>query len=98
MHSLSTMEIEEFASRHGVHKEDVEEFLDTVGEAGTEGDTLLNLYYDARLYNWNISTVLAIEAGIQSAYSKEAVNAGAIYNGRATPLPGASYSRWPRRF
>jgi hypothetical protein len=92
------MEIERFASRDGVDKEDVEEFLDTVGEAGTEGDTLLNLYYDARLYNWNISTVLAIEAGIQSAYSKEAVNAGAIYNGRATPLPGAPYSLWPRRF
>jgi hypothetical protein len=98
LHSLSIREIGEFASRHGVHKENVEDFLDTVGEAGTEDDTLLNLYYDAHLYNWNIATVLAIEAGIQSAYAKEAVNAGAIYNGRATPLPGAPYSLWPRRF
>jgi hypothetical protein len=92
------MEIEEFASRHGVHKEDVEEFLDTVGEAGTKDGALLNLYYDARLYNWNISTVQAIEAGIQSAYANEAVNAGAINNGVITPLPGAPYSLWPRRF
>ena len=92
------MEIEEFASHHGVHKEDVEEFLDTVGEAGTESGALLNLYYDARLYNWNISTVWAIEAGIQSAYAKDATNAGAIYNGIATPLPGALYSLWPRHF
>ncbi len=98
MHSLSTMEIEGFASRNGVHKEDVEEFLDTVGEAGTKGGALLNLYYDARLYNWNISTVRAIEAGIQSAYAEDAANAGTIYNGIVTPLPGAPYSLWPRRF
>jgi len=98
LHSLSTMEIEGFASRDGVHKEDVEVFLNTVGEAGNEGGALLNLYYDARLYNWNISTVQAIEAGIQSAYANEAVNAGAIFNGVNTPLLGAPYSLWPRRF
>ncbi len=98
MHSLSTMEIEGFASRHGVHKEYVEEFLDTVGEAGTKGGALLNLYYDARLFNWNISTVLAIEAGIQSAYAEDATNTGANCNGIVTPLPGAPYSLWPRRF
>jgi hypothetical protein len=91
------MEIEGFASRHGVHKEDVEVFLDTVGEAGSEDGALLNLYYDARLYDWNISTVRAIEAGIQSAYADDATNAG-TYNGIATPLPGAPYSLWPRRF
>jgi hypothetical protein len=98
LHSLSAIEIEGFASRDGVHKEDVEEFLDTVGEAGTEGGALLNLYYDARLYNWEISTVQAIEAGIQSAYAEDATNAGTIYDGIATPLPGAPYSLWPRRF
>ncbi len=99
MHSLSVMEIEGFASRHGVHKEDVEVFLDTVGEAGTKDGALLNLYYDARLYNWNISTVRAIEAGIQSAYAEDATDAKEIYNnGIVTPLPGAPYSLWPRRF
>ena len=98
MHSLSSKEIEEFASHHGVHKEDVEGFLGTVGEAGTEDGALLNLYYDARLYSWNISTVRAIEAGIKSAYAKEAANAKAIYNEIETPLPGAPYSLWPRHF
>jgi len=93
------MEIEGFASRHGVHKEDVEVFLDTVGEAGTKDGALLNLYYDARLYNWNISTVRAIEAGIQSAYEEDATDAKEIHNnGIVTPLPGAPYSLWPRRF
>ncbi|MCK9565477.1 MAG: hypothetical protein M0Q43_05450 [Methanothrix sp.] len=96
MHTLSTLEIEEFASRRGVHKKDVEEFLGTVGEAGTEGGTLLNLYYDARLYNWNISTVRAIEAGIQSAYAENTANAEALYNEIETPLPGAPYSLWPQ--
>jgi len=98
LHSLSVTEIEEFASRHGVHKEDVEVFLDTVGEAGTKDGALLNLYYDARLYNWNISTVQAIEAGIQSAYAEGTTNAKEIYDGIVTPLPGAPYSLWPRRF
>lgn len=98
MHSLSTVEIEGFASRRGVHREDVEDFLDTVGEAGTEGGALLNLYYDARLYNWNISTVQAIEAGIKSAYTDNKKNAKTGYNGIATPLPGGPYSLWPRRF
>jgi hypothetical protein len=32
---------------------------------------------------WNISTVHAIEAGIQSAYAESAMNDGAIYDGIA---------------
>jgi len=55
----------------------------------------LNLYYDARLYSWNISTIRAIEAGIQSAYAEEVVNSGAILDEISTPLPGAVYSLWP---
>ena len=70
--------------------------MGTVGEAGTEDGALLNLYYDARLHNWNISTVRAIEAGIQSAYAEEATNAGCIHDGIETPLPGAPYSLWPQ--
>lgn len=96
MQSLSTNEIENFASHRGVKKEYVENFLDTVGQAGTEDGALLNLYYDARLYNWNISTVRAIEAGIKSAYTKEAENAQAVGNALLTPLPSAPYSLWPQ--
>ena len=97
MHSLSINEIVNFASHRGVNKEYVENFLDTVGQAGTEDGALLNLYYDARLYNWNISTVRAIEAGIKSAYAKEAENAQAAEKIIRTPLPGAHYSLWPQR-
>lgn len=56
MHTLSDNEIEEFASLSGVNKKDVKCFLHTVGQAGTEEGALLNLYYDARLYSWDIST------------------------------------------
>jgi hypothetical protein len=92
---LSAIDIEEFASRRGAHKKDVEYFLYTVGQPGTEEGALLNLFYDARLYSWNISTVRAIEAGIQSAYTEEATDFGAINNEILTPLPGAAYSFWP---
>jgi hypothetical protein len=95
VHTLSSIEIEEFASRHGAHKDDVEYFLHTVGQPGTREGALLNLYYDARLYSWNILTIRAIEAGIQSAYAEEFANSGAICNEKSTPLPGAVYSLWP---
>ena len=49
MRSLSLDEIELFASHRGVSKRDVEDFLSTVGQAGTKEGALLNLYYDARL-------------------------------------------------
>lgn len=93
--TLSAIEIREFASRRGAHKNDVEYFLCTVGQSGNEEGALLSLYYDARLYNWNISTIKAIEAGIKSAYAEEAANSGAIFDGISTPLPGAIYSLWP---
>ena len=96
MRSLSLDEIELFASHRGASKREVEDFLSTVGQAGTEEGALLNLYYDARLYNWNISTVRAIEKGIVSAYAEEAVNAETIHNEIETPLPGAPYSIWPQ--
>lgn len=97
MHSLSISEIGILASHRGAHKREVEDFLDTVGQAGTEEGALLNLYYDARLYDWNISTVRAIEAGIKSAYMGEATNGEAVEEKIGTPLPGGHYSLWPQR-
>ena len=53
-----------------------------LGEPGTEEGALLNLFYDARLYSAGIiSTIRAIEAGIQSAYAEETANSEAIYDG-----------------
>ena len=95
MHTLSAMDIGEFASLPGVNEKAVESFLYSVGQPGTKEGALLNLYYDARLYGWNISTVRAIEAGIQLAYAEKVVNLEATYDGKSTPLPGALYSLYP---
>jgi hypothetical protein len=97
MRSLSINEIVTLSSHKGAHKKDVEDFLDTVGQAGTAEGALLNLYYDARLYNWNITTVQAIEAGIKSAYMEEATDDNTVEKRIGTPLPGAHYSLWPQR-
>jgi len=85
MRSLSYEEIENFASHRGVKKREVEDFLSTVGQAGTEENALLNLYYDARLYNWNILTVKAIEAGIKYFYA-EVEGEEVAANGLESPL------------
>ena len=99
MRTLSTRDIDEFASHKGATKRCVESFLDTVGQAGTEEGDLLSLYYDARLYSWDMPTLRAIEAGIRFAYSDEAasVEAQAIDKVSESPLPAAHYSLWPRR-
>jgi hypothetical protein len=86
MRSLSYEEIENFASNHGVNKGDVEVFLSTVGQAGTEENALLDLYYDARLYNWNILTVKAIEAGIRYFYAEVLAGEEVAANGLGSPL------------
>ena len=95
MHTLSAIEIEEFASRRGANKKDVEYFLNAVAQPGTKEGALLSLYYDARLYRWNASTIKAIEAGIGLAYAEVVANSEASYDGVSTPLPGGAYSIWP---
>lgn len=99
MRTLSTKDIDEFASHNGASKRCVENFLDTVGQAGTEEGDLLSLYYDARLFSWDIPTIGAIEAGIRFAYANEAAiaEAQAIDKVIESPLPAAHYSLWPRR-
>jgi hypothetical protein len=96
LNSLSVNEIVQFSSRRGAHKKDVEYFLSTVGQAGTEEGALMNLYYDARLFSWNISTIRAIEAGIKSAYDENADGGHMVEKAIATPLPGGAYSLWPQ--
>lgn len=98
MRTLPTKDIEELASRTGACRRDVENFLDTVGQSGTEEGDLLNMYYDARLYSWDIPTILAIEAGIRLAYTDDAAIVEARFKDKIieTPLPAAHYSLWPR--
>jgi hypothetical protein len=93
MHSLSLDEIERFASRRGVNKSAVKDFLSTVGLAGTEENALLNLYYDARLYDWNISTVETIKAGISLAFTDDRRRRHTEISSIDTPLPSSSYHK-----
>jgi hypothetical protein len=71
MHMLSIDEIEKLTSHRGVSRAEAKNFLETVGRVGSLDSELLNLYYDARSYNWNISTVRAIEEGIRLAHEDE---------------------------
>lgn len=99
MRTLSTKDIDEFASRHGVIRGCVENFLDCVGQAGNEDGDLLSLYYDARLYSLDPLTVEAIEAGIRFAYANEAASkeAQTIDKMIFSPLPAGPYSLWPKQ-
>lgn len=66
---LTNEQISEFASRHGVKKIAVENFLGTI--SGNRGNDEGNLRADALLYKWNSATVKAIRAGINLAYSSK---------------------------
>jgi hypothetical protein len=65
---LSSEQIAKYASRKDVRKIAVENFLSTLGNAGSMGGELANLYADTQVYKWKSATVRAIEAGIRRAY------------------------------
>lgn len=66
MRNLTASEIEKLASRKGVKRIAVENFLGTLFDS-TVTDAYYNLQADARSYNWNAATVKAIESGITLA-------------------------------
>jgi len=65
MRKLELEEIEKFASRAGVKKIAVENFLMSMGDNPINAQ--LNLGIDTRLYSWNSQTVKAIQDGIRLA-------------------------------
>lgn len=69
---LSTEDIETYASREGVKRIAVENFLMSID---TDTDALrgclLNCHLDAKLYRWNVQTVRAIKDGIYELYNRE---------------------------
>lgn len=71
MRQLTKGELDRFASRAGVKKVAVYNFLGTLGNADSMSGELGNLNQDARDYCWNAATVKAIEAGILLAYASE---------------------------
>jgi hypothetical protein len=58
---LTAARINQLASRKGVKKIAVENFLSTMG---SRDDALVNLGEDARSYGWNAATQRAIRTGI----------------------------------
>lgn len=70
MRKLSLEEIERFASRSGVKRIAVENFLMSMGSDSYNATN--NMYLDAGLYQWNGKTVKAIQDGIQLAEFSEA--------------------------
>lgn len=68
MVKLTPKKIEELASRSGVNRVAVENFLWSAIDAGfTQGEALANLELDTRSYRWNAATGRAIQQGIMMA-------------------------------
>lgn len=65
MRKLSLVEIKKFASRKGVRRIAVENFLMSMGSNYMNAN--LNLEIDVRLYKWNKRTIKAINDGISLA-------------------------------
>jgi len=65
MRTLTPQEIEHFASRPGVKRIAVENFLMSMGTDTT--NAFNNLALDSKLYKWNVATFEAIEASIYLA-------------------------------
>lgn len=72
MRNLTKTEIEKLANRKGAKRIAVENFLSTLGGAGSKGGEIANMYADASVYRWNSVTQNAILAGINKAYKGEA--------------------------
>jgi hypothetical protein len=64
--TITAAQIEELASREGVRRIAVENFLSTleVCDDLTRLEVISNLNLDARLYHWNANTVKALREGI----------------------------------
>jgi len=68
MVKLTAKKIEELASRPGVDRTAVENFLFTTIDAGmTQAEALANLELDTKSYRWNTATGRAIQQGIMMA-------------------------------
>jgi hypothetical protein len=65
---LTEAEIKKYASRKNVRAIAVENFLGSLGQAGSMSGELANMRSDAISYKWNAPTVNAITAGIKKAY------------------------------
>jgi len=71
LYKLAPEEIKQLASRKGVRRIAVEDFLLTVTNNEDYVTAYANLALDRRLYNWNSATVKAIAIGIELACDRK---------------------------
>lgn len=71
MRKLSLDEIKKFASRKGVRRIAIENFLMSMGS--NYDHALINLEIDTQLYKWNKRTIKAIRDGISLASKIEKI-------------------------
>ena len=64
---LTLEQIEALASRKGVKRIAVENFLMSLPDSSDSFSNVMNLHQDAKDYGWNAATVNAISKGIQMA-------------------------------
>ena len=69
--SLTSEEIEVLASKKGVKRIAVENFLGTIDTESPISAHRMNLSMDAQLYKWNAATEGAIQTGISVAYGQK---------------------------
>ena len=67
---LYPSEIEEFASRRGVDKIAVKDFLNSIEFSETPDAAIINLSLSSKKYKWNRATVKAIKDGINRAIKR----------------------------
>jgi hypothetical protein len=104
MRKLSNFEIEQFASRKGVRRIAVENFLSSMGDNAMYAG--MNLSQDSRLYKWNTATIRAIREGINLAttsggkfkFNPYGVNRNMrrTKRGRKADLKGRSHEPWEK--
>ena len=68
--ALTNAEIATLASKPGVKRIAVENFLGSMPVSLSRHGNLGNMRLDARSYRWNVATQDAIEAGINLAYGQ----------------------------
>jgi len=71
MRRLESDEIKELASRRGVKKIAVENFLISMIANPNRYCATQNAYHDQKLYGWNTATINAILDGIDLSYDTE---------------------------
>lgn len=76
MKNITPGRIEFHASKPGVNRIAVENFLSTMGdvERTTVDGIMGNLQMDSMFYHWNRETAQAIQAGIQESLTKNTVD------------------------